>query len=73
MFHVKHGDVLMDGHLEPLGRRGVKQGFELGEVEIVRGGNAFEAEPVFEIIRRDTVGNVEGIIANPPSPAKKRK
>ena len=35
MLHMKHRHVLMDRHLEPLGRRGAHQRFQLRDVEIV--------------------------------------
>src|SRR5271157_3088646 len=37
VLHVKHGDLLVDYHLEPIWRHGVDQVEELGGVEIVRG------------------------------------
>ena len=66
MLHVKHRHVLVDGDLEPFRRRGRQQRLELLEIQIVARRHAFQAEPVFEIIRRQPVGHVQRIIADAP-------
>ena len=40
MLHVKHGNLLMDHDLEPVGRDGVDQIDELAGVQVVRGRHA---------------------------------
>src|ERR1017187_1168856 len=66
MFHVKHGDMLMNSDLEPLRWRGLQERLELGEFQIVGGRDALQTDPRLEIVRRKPVGNVERVIANAP-------
>ena len=60
VLHVKHGHVLMDGEVEPRRGRGGEEGFELDDVEIVAGGDAFESVAGNKILGGERVGDVEG-------------
>ena len=71
VLHVKHRHVLVDRDLEPFRRRGLQQRVELREVQIVAGRDAFEAEMIFEIIRREAVRHVQRKIADAPRVRKK--
>ena len=66
MLHVKHRHVLVDRHLEPVRRRGLQQRVELRDVQVVAGRDAFEAEMIFEIVRREAVRHVQREIPDPP-------
>jgi hypothetical protein len=59
VLHMKHGHVLVDGHLEPLWRGSVQQRFRLRAVQIVRRRQRFRAELVLEVIRREGIGDVQ--------------
>ena len=47
-------------------RRGLQQRVELRDVQIVAGGDAFQAEMIFEIVRRDAVRHVQRKIPDAP-------
>ena len=64
MLHVKHRHVLMNGDLEPFRRRGGQQRVELHDIQIVAGGDAFEAEMIFKIVRCDAIRDVQRKIAD---------
>ena len=66
VLHVKHRHVLVNGDLEPFRRRGRQQRLELLKVQVVTRGDPLQAELVFEIVRRQPVGDVERIIADAP-------
>src|ERR1051325_4690227 len=66
MLHVKHRHVLMNRNLEPLRRSGLKQRYELLEIQIVTRGHALQSEFVFEVIRGDTVCDVQRKISDLP-------
>src|SRR4051812_28478407 len=56
----------MDSDLEPFWRSALQQRFKLRGVQVVGGGEAFQAEFIFEVFGAEAVGDVEGEIANTP-------
>ena len=64
MFHVKHRHVLMNGHFEPIRRGSLQERFQLGKIQVVRGGDPLQAELVLEIIRAQPIRDVEREIAD---------
>ena len=63
VLHVKHGHVLVDGDVEPRAGRGLEEGLELGDVEIVAGGDALEAVALQVVPGGERIGDVEGEVA----------
>ena len=59
MLHVKHRHVLVDREIEPSAGRGLEEGFELDDVEIVAGGDALEAVPLEVVGGGERIGDVE--------------
>ena len=72
MLHMKHRHVLMDRDLEPGRGSGAQQSFELGDVEIVGGGHAFQPVPLQEITGGQRIGDIERIVA-PHAPAAEKR
>ena len=50
VLHVKHGHVLVNGHLEPSRRRALNQRLQLREIQIIARGQTFQLEFVYEIM-----------------------
>jgi len=68
MLHVKHGDLLVDYHLEPIWRHGVDQVEELGGVEIVRGCDS-HGPPTLEELDGQGIGSVEREVGDERDPS----
>ena len=63
VFHMKHGDVLVEGEFEPSGWSRPKKFKELGDIEIVAGREKLKTFGNEEIGRKG-IGNVEGKVAD---------
>ena len=59
VLHVKHRHVLVDREIEPGAGRGLEEGFELDDVEIVARGDALEAVPLEVVGGGERIGDVE--------------
>ena len=70
---MKHGHVLVDREIEPRRGRGLQQGFELDDVEIVAGGHAFEAVAAEQVVGGEGIGDVEGEVAALPVGGEERE
>ena len=58
VLHVKHWHVLVEGDLEPRGRSGLQECFQLGKIQIIRSGHALQPETAQEVFGSQGIGDV---------------
>ena len=64
VLHVKHGHVLVNREVEPRAGCGLEERLELGDVEIVAGGDALEAVALEVVRGGEGIGDVEGEVTS---------
>src|SRR4026208_967648 len=64
MLHVKHWNVLVNRHFEPIRWRAPQQGVKLRNIQVIRSGHTLEAVTLHEVFRGQFVSDVERKIAD---------